>query len=159
MKALIIPYDFEILLDEYLTDLGIDPKKTDSGYDHNINFSGVEGFDEFLNCQEKISLQISAIELAHILLSDLYRFRTFVDKYDAENPFQNLIDQLKTIREQFSVSADIYYSKYHFPSGKNQFGKSSFSKSCLLFQILEYIKSVSGIDDFQTGITGQTSQF
>ncbi|HUQ97829.1 MAG TPA: class I SAM-dependent methyltransferase, partial [Gemmatimonadaceae bacterium] len=68
-NAQVIVYDFEILLDEILQRCGIDPQSAGSKYDHGVNFSGDPGFAEVIVTNERLSVEMSALELTHILLS------------------------------------------------------------------------------------------
>lgn len=111
-NAEVIIYDFEILLEEILQRCGIDPRAAESKYDHGVNFSGDPGFAEVVVKTERLSVETSTSELAHILLSDSNRLDQFANKYDTANPFGSLERDLSSATDRFSVEADIYYSKY-----------------------------------------------
>lgn len=110
--AEVIIYDFEILLDEILQRCGIDTRAAGSKYDHGVNFSGDPGFAEVVVKTERLRVETSASELAHILLSDSNRLDQFANRYHTADPSGSLARDLGSATDRFSVEADIYYSKY-----------------------------------------------
>jgi ubiquinone/menaquinone biosynthesis C-methylase UbiE len=110
--ALIIPYDFEFLLDELLKMLDLDHPKTETEYDHTINFSGIDGFKEIINKQEQVTIECTGTQLAHLLLSDTDRYDKIAEKYGTKNPFDKLKDSLTKSGNHFFVKANLFYSKY-----------------------------------------------
>ncbi len=115
--AVIIPYDFRILLDDILATLSISQQKSDLEYDHTLNFSGQSGFEEITVRQEQIKLELVGDQLAHLLLSEYHLYDKFCSKYSTENPFGDLKDSLVKAGNHFVIKADIFYSKYRL--GKN----------------------------------------
>ena len=111
-NAEVIVYDFEILLDEVLHRCGIYPQAAGSKYDHGVNFSGDPGFAEVVVKNERLSIETTAPELTHILLSDSNRLDEFVNKYGTTDPSGSLESDLLSVTDRLSVEADIYYSKY-----------------------------------------------
>jgi SAM-dependent methyltransferase len=111
-RALVIPYDFEILLDDILRGQGIRPQEIQSDYDHAVNFSDTTGFAEIVVGGERIEVELSATELAHVMLADAYCYRAFVEKYGVADPFAALASDLEAIGKRHTLGADIYYSAY-----------------------------------------------
>ena len=110
--AVVIAYDFEILLDEVMRRCGVDPRVDGSDYDHRANFSGTRGFAEMAVGRERISLQLSAPDLAHVLLSDSHRLDRLAQRYGSPDPFPQIAGELDAASERSAVEAEIYYSKY-----------------------------------------------
>jgi len=110
--ALVIPYDFKVLLDDVLLQCGINLEKTESDYDHEVNFSDSADFIEIITGNEQINLEVTATELAHILLSSSHCYEAFVEKYNVADPFPVLVKELERIKEQHYLKANIYFSKY-----------------------------------------------
>ena len=110
--AVVVPYDFEVLLDDVLRQCGIEPQADRSGYDHGANFSDAPGLTELAAGRERASVQVTASELAHVLLSDSHRFDHFVTRYGAPDPFPALVGELRSAYDQATIEADLYYSKY-----------------------------------------------
>ena len=112
-QAIIIPYDFEVLIDDVLLQFGIDLKKAESDYDHEINFSGNANFIEIIVGAEQINLEVTATELAHILLSSSLRYEAFAEKYGVLDPFLGLVQEIEAMnRQQRMLRVNTYFSKY-----------------------------------------------
>jgi SAM-dependent methyltransferase len=111
-RALAIPYDFEILLDDVVQQCGIDTNETELHYDHATNFSDCAVFREIMLGREQVSLEVTAAELAHITLSESHYYRAFVEKYGVPDPFAALTSELAAIRSRHLLKANIYFSKY-----------------------------------------------
>jgi len=111
-QAIVVPYDFEVLLDEVLLQCGINLKKIESDYDHEINFSDCDDFNEIISSSEQVSLEITSTELAHILLADSNIYDAFVKKYCVSNPFPELVNELETTEKHHYLKVNIYFSKY-----------------------------------------------
>ncbi|MCG2588934.1 class I SAM-dependent methyltransferase [Rhodohalobacter sulfatireducens] len=110
--ALIIPYDFELLLDEPINMLDLDHPQTEIEYDHTINFSGMDGFKEMISEREQVTIECTGTQLAHLLLSDADRYDIIAEKYRTENPFDKLEEILRKVGNHFFVKANLFYSKY-----------------------------------------------
>ncbi|HET8656206.1 MAG TPA: class I SAM-dependent methyltransferase [Longimicrobiaceae bacterium] len=110
--AVVVVYDFEVLLDEVLRRCGVDPQAGGSDYDHRTNFSGAPGLAELMVRSERVSLAVSASELAHVLLSDSHRYDRFAERYRASDPFPALTGELRSAYDRATIEADVYYSKY-----------------------------------------------
>ncbi len=111
-NALVIAYDFEVLFDESLTLFDIDPDKKPHSYNHAANFSNSVAFDEITARKEKQELEVSSMELAHLLLSSLSRHDLFVEKYGVKGPLIALLSELNQTAQSHKLEADIYYSSY-----------------------------------------------
>ena len=111
-SALIVPYDFEILVDDALQDFGVASKVPESTYNHRANLSGVSGFAEMLVEHDRIELDVPASGLAHILLADAARHDVFVSRYNAPDPFETLAADLESMNERLVLRADIFYATY-----------------------------------------------
>lgn len=112
LQALAIAYDFEILLNDALRQYGIGSQVPGTDYDHNVNFSDCADFLEITAGHEQVSLEVSATELAHILLSNSHRYEEFARKYGASDPFPALTNELETTKKKHMLEASIYFSKY-----------------------------------------------
>ena len=111
-RALVMPYDFEVLLDDVLLQCGINLEKSGSDYDHKVNFSDSADFIEIVIGNEQINLEVTAPELAHILLSSSHRYEAFVDKYHVSDPFPVLVREIERTKEQQCLKVNTYFSKY-----------------------------------------------
>lgn len=111
-NAEVIVYDFELQLYEILHRYGIDAHAAGSEYDHHMNFSCDHGFTEVVVSNERLSVETSASELTHVLLSDSNRLDQFASKYRTADPFGPLERELRSTSSRLTVEADIYYSEY-----------------------------------------------
>ncbi|MCG8651058.1 MAG: class I SAM-dependent methyltransferase [Pirellulales bacterium] len=109
--ALIVPYDFEVLINKTLQRLGIETHTRDFKYDHGANFSGVSAFTERVVMHELVEFDIRATDLAHILLADSARHGVFVSRYKTANPLTELAAELGA-KSQNVIEANIFYSVY-----------------------------------------------
>jgi len=116
--AVVIVYDFEVLLGDVLRRCGIHAPEAESDYNHRANFSGVSGFTELAVGSERVGVEGTASELAHVLLSDSSRFDQFATKYRASDPFVALTEELRSAYDRATIEADIYYSKYRIAQAK-----------------------------------------
>lgn len=109
---MVIPYDFEILLQEIVQQGGVAAQEAELHYDYATNLSGIRRFREVLVGREQVSLEVTAAELAHIALSEGHYHRAFVEKYGVLDPFAQLTSELEAIRKRHVLNANIYFSKY-----------------------------------------------
>lgn len=111
-QAVIIVYDFEVLLNHILVDYGINPQKIASSYDHEINFSDRLDFKEIAIGKEQINLEVTATELAHVLLSSSYRYDAFARQYNDADPFMKLVEELENTKDLYLLKVSIYFARY-----------------------------------------------
>ena len=67
-EALVIPYDFEMLMNDVLRQFGVSPQEVETDYDHGVNFSDAADFVEIAAGSEQVTLEVRAAEVAHVLL-------------------------------------------------------------------------------------------
>ena len=111
-QALVIPYDFEVLLAGVLQLCGLQPEKIKSVYNYAVDFSDCPDLTELMKGKEQVNLEVTAAELAHILLASAYRYGAFVKKYAVADPFPTLVKELGSINENHILKVNIYFSKY-----------------------------------------------
>lgn len=111
-SAIVIAYDFEILLDDILWQHGIESDKSFS-YDHQINFSNDSEFTEIVSDEKQIKFTVTVSELAHLMLSSSYNHNALVEKYGSTDIFSTLVNKLNQVqKQQYTLEANIYFSKY-----------------------------------------------
>jgi len=113
----IIIYDFEILLDDTLRQLGVTPPtKQALDYDYETDFSGLD--TSKLNLQkkikEKIDFEISTANLGHLLLGDSDHYALLASKFGETKLYTKLLAQLENLNEEadHQINAHIFYSQY-----------------------------------------------
>lgn len=110
--AIIIPYDFEVLLDGILARHGIDLKKPECYYNHRENFSHDSNFIEIVDDRQQIDFELRAFELAHVLLSSSSIYDAIVEKFASLDVFSILVDKLESSQRLYTLKANIYFSRY-----------------------------------------------
>jgi SAM-dependent methyltransferase len=110
--ALVVPYDFEVHLDDVLRDLDVSLPPPNPDYDHAANLSGVAGFTEERMTCTRVELTLTAAELAHLLLGDQRRYEALARTFDVADPFPKLKERLAAENAPRSVGATLYVSVY-----------------------------------------------
>ena len=123
--ALIVPYDFEILIGGILRRFGLETYAQQSTYNHCANLSTFPDFTEGLVERDRVELDVLATDLAHVLLADAARHDAFTRRYNTSDPFERLVADLDSTNERIVVRADIFYSAYRLAglSGKGIEGR------------------------------------
>jgi len=111
-QAVTVAYDFEILLDDVVRLCGVGAKETDMPYDYAINFSDDPTFREILVGREQVSLELTAAELAHVILSESRYHEAFMERYGLSDLFAVVKNDLEARGRSHTVRANIFYSKY-----------------------------------------------
>ncbi|WP_194439621.1 class I SAM-dependent methyltransferase [Vibrio fluminensis] len=110
--ALVIAYDFEVQLSEFMQQLGIEMASSSSGYDHAINFSDCDALQELACEQGSIGLELNSQQLAHVLFSSSTRYQRLVDKFGVDGVFELVVEQLNRLANQHRVEVLTYQSCY-----------------------------------------------
>src|SRR5699024_6980223 len=111
-NAIVITYDFEVLLSQVLQWHGLSLEDAEPAYDHSANFAEISEFPSRRAESELISLETSASELAHLLLSEPHIYTAYANRFKVSNPFEQLKNTLAAKGDEFSVGANIYFTKY-----------------------------------------------
>ena len=111
-QALIVAYDFDVLVDDILQPFDIATDQSGDDYDLAANFSDSTGFVKLAVANGQLHFEATASELAHTLLSNSVRLNAFSDKYHTSDPFPVLKRALGQAKEQHLLTANIYFSKY-----------------------------------------------
>ncbi len=110
--ASIVAYDFEILLDPLLSDLGVVPDPDPLPYDHAVNFSMFPGMKEISVENRSLEIGVSPAEAAHILLSHVNRYSAFANKYNSQNPIGRLENDIASMSSEIRLHANTFWSLY-----------------------------------------------
>jgi hypothetical protein len=108
----IVTYDFEVLLNEVIAELGADCPAGSSDYDHRANISNWDEFGVVTSGTERLRLDVTKRQMAHLLLSDSNRYDAFVRRFPNGDPFESLVGCLEDSRVQVHLDADIYFTSY-----------------------------------------------
>lgn len=110
--ALILVYDFEVLLNAAVAKLEVECPVTTSDYDHRANLSDWADFAAEKSGTERLRLEVDENEMAHLLLADSHRYDAFGTRFSNGDPFESLVDHLKRSSTAIHLEADIYFTRY-----------------------------------------------
>lgn len=110
--AIILAYDFEVLLDEVIAELGADYPSVASDYDYRANLSDWAEFMVDCGGTERIWFDVEAGEMAHLLLSDSNRYDAFLKRFPNGDPFESLVKYLGRSSGDIQLQANIYFTKW-----------------------------------------------
>jgi hypothetical protein len=110
--AVILVYDFEVLLNAAVAELEVECPMTTSDYDHRANLSDWAEFAAEKRGTERLRLEVVEDEMAHLLLADSNRYDAFRTRFSEGDPFRSLVDYLKQSLRAIHLDADIYFTRY-----------------------------------------------
>lgn len=110
--ATVVVYDFEVLLENVLSDLEMDIPAVGTDYDHQANIADWSEFPALILESGQLVLDLSSEELGHVLLADSHRFEAFSRKLKSENLFERLVEILENLRHTHPLTVDIYFARY-----------------------------------------------
>lgn len=108
----IVAYDFEVLINEVIAELGADCPAVASDYDHRANLSDWAEIAVDSSGTERLRLDVTGREMAHLLLADSNRYDAFVRRFLNGDPFESLVDYLESSSGKNHLDADIYFTRY-----------------------------------------------
>jgi ubiquinone/menaquinone biosynthesis C-methylase UbiE len=110
--AAIVVYDFEIDLSNIEEQLKLERINKLSEYDHATNLCGHSEVKETSVVDDVFTLDLNPSEVAHLLLSEKGRYEALHEKYQVQNLFDSLKNEIEAKEYISSVNANIYYSLY-----------------------------------------------
>ncbi|MFN9716278.1 MAG: hypothetical protein ACK57G_21050 [Planctomycetota bacterium] len=115
--ASIVVYDFEVLFHEVMAELRVDCPAVASDYDHRVNLSDWYEFSADCSGAERLRLDVTGREMAHLLLADSNRYDALVERFSNGDPFESLVGYLDTRHLKMGIDADIYFTRYRVLGG------------------------------------------
>ncbi len=110
-NALVLTYDFEILIGDLVKVFSLAKTKTDDDvYDHTCNLSGKVGILILKRESRLIELSVTEKQVAHILLSDKNHYDPLAKLFDSVDPFNQIVSKLKQVGFSDVLKAKIYYT-------------------------------------------------
>lgn len=110
--AAILVYDFEVDLSNIEEQLKLERINELSEYDHAANLCGHSEVKETSVVDDVFTLDLNPSEVAHLLLSEKGRYEALHEKYQVQNLFDSLKNEIEAKESISSVNANIYYSLY-----------------------------------------------
>lgn len=116
-NSLVLVYDFEILLENILLNLGFESQADPSGsYNHEEDFSGLDAHAITLVNKEidKFQVQITVNDLAHLVLSVKEQYTCFGNLYGFHFLYDTIVEKLNSINETgfFDIQANTFSTLY-----------------------------------------------
>lgn len=112
--ATVAVYDFEVLLDEVLSSLGIDMPAVGSDYDHAANIVDWTEYSVDMVDTGQLRLGLSSEELVHLLLADSNRLEAFSEKFATPDPYEAVVDLIERMSDTHELSVDIFLARYRY---------------------------------------------
>jgi len=116
-NAVVLVYDFEVLLEDVLTKVGANTQSDiQSSYNHQEDFSGLDGNTLRLieKSSDRVSMQIAISDLAHLILAVKPQYASLVDGYGSSGLYDKLAFSLKSGSDSayFTVQANTFATLY-----------------------------------------------
>lgn len=108
----IVAYDFQSHLNALVAELKVDCPAVASEYDHHANLSDWDEFSADGSGTDRLRLDITASQMAHLLLADSNRFDAFAKRFLDGDPFESLVRHLSRSYRQLQLEATIYFTRY-----------------------------------------------
>lgn len=115
----IIVYDFHVLVGELMRDIGIATEVVTTDYHHDTGLDDWDELETVTNESERIAIEVSPEEAAHILLADSSLLDALIASLGAENIFEALVSRLSESKQPIQLSVDIWCKRYHIALAYN----------------------------------------
>lgn len=116
--SIVVPYDFEIILDDILQQFSLPDIGMDETYDHACSLADGAGISTLDSVARVIDLNMSAQQLAHIVLSEKARYDLLVDKFQTPDPFDQVVERIEQANWTGSLDTKIYFSIHEFKTNR-----------------------------------------
>ena len=110
--AEVVVYDFEIDLSDVMENLTLEIGKNASEYNHSANLGGFSEVQQVLVVDDVFSLELNPSQVAHLLLSEKDRTQSLQKKYQEQDVFGLLKEDIEAKETIYSIRAKIYYCLY-----------------------------------------------
>lgn len=112
-KGVVVIYDFKIHLNEICSKLFGKSFEKKIQYNHRVSFTGLDKKTLlFISSKsQRLSFDIKADELTHLILSSQKWYRAAQSKYNADDPFRALKNEMRK-KPNYILTAEIYFSLY-----------------------------------------------
>lgn len=110
--AIVLVYDFEVLLNDILVGIGFETKPDESAvYNHQEDFSGLtmERMAIIRKGSERVQFKITSQDLAHLILSVKGQYTFLAQTHDTANLYHKIVERLPTISD---AEANTFYTSY-----------------------------------------------
>lgn len=108
----VVVYDFGVLLHEVLTTLGVDCLSHTTDYDCTVNLSDWEEYTMEISNTERLALDASEKQVAHLLLADSNHYDALEERFPDGDLFESIVTHLRKRPEKCEVYSDIYFTRH-----------------------------------------------
>ena len=110
--GVVLVYDFQVLIDDLTASLGIFCGSAALDYNFAENLCDWPEFTSEVVSTDRVLLQLSAEEAAHILLANSDRYRLFQERFPDTDPLCGLIDYIRRQGDEPQLNTDIYFARH-----------------------------------------------
>jgi len=110
--GVVLVYDFQMFIDDLTARLGMFCCSAALDYNFAENLCDWPEFTSEVVSTDRVFLQLSAQEAAHILLANSDRYRLFQERFPDTDPFCGLIDYIRRLGGEPQLNADIYFARH-----------------------------------------------
>lgn len=110
--GVVLVYDFQVLIDDLTTCLGVSLCSAASDYNFTENLCDWPEFTSEVVGTDRLILKLSEQEAAHVLLANSDRYRLFQKLFPESDPFCGLIDKMQRQDGKLQLNADIYFARH-----------------------------------------------
>jgi len=111
-EGLLLIYDFEVLLDEPLQQLGLTRESNPSDYQFMVDLSDWDRFKGESTQTEQVELSLFSEELSHLLLADSLIYELISDKWACDPLYPQLVAHFEGLAHVHSLKAKLYYARF-----------------------------------------------
>jgi len=112
--ALVLAYDFDVILDRLLESFSLEIVPANDPYDHAANLSGQQRVVTQASTSRLVDIRVTAQQAAHVLLSDKGRYDPLAKRFGAGDLFETVVDALERQPWSGKLDARIYYTLHRF---------------------------------------------
>ena len=110
--GVVLVYDFKVFIEDLIASLGIFGCRAALVYNFAENLCDWPEFTSEVVSTDRVLLQLSAQEAAHILLANLDRYRLFQERFSDMDPFCGLVDSIRQQGGEPQLNADLYFARH-----------------------------------------------
>lgn len=116
-NALVLAYDFEVLLEDILDKISFVGKGDSlSTYNHQEDFSGLNAdkIVELKKGSERVSIQVDVNDLVHLILSVKEQYTFLRDLYGSHDLYDKIVRKLSATTDSafFEIQGNIFFTLY-----------------------------------------------
>lgn len=113
-NALVLAYDFDVILDRLLDSFSLEIVPALGSYDHAANLAGQDKVVTLDSTSRLVDVGVTAQQAAHVLLSDKGRYDPLAQRFGSDDPFARIVDALERQPWTGRLDARIYYTLHRF---------------------------------------------